>query len=385
MQQSSGRNPGRWIAGLCVSVVCYAVILASVDVARAQTAERPRVVTHQSYVEDVINSTADLPLARPNAMFGFVFDSLADHVKVYPTENYYYFNFIYRGVRYAGNIRLDAKDRDLGKVHFAYFEDLAEWREEPPMNYRVLDKSMGVTLEKVDRFIYRMTYRNKTVTFELNDLSKVVPPPDAITAEETFLGPVFDDSAVRFFLIYNHRLKAFHYVLDETVPPTEDFLTMRQTNRILIGKRTGFAFYQDPRHNRKILIGVFEGNARVNNPFDGPFDQLPDNFIEGEALRNAIIEVEPSLKGKIDRFGGLADGSGRFLIAPYAYYRTEEDLLPFHACATNKHIPADDYYACFVMDWTGTGEIAAVKRLNAHERTIAAKRKTAHAKKLMAR
>lgn len=361
-------------------------MLASADVTRGQSAERPKVITHQSYVEDVVQSTADLPLTHPNAMFAYIFGSLPDHVKVYPTENYYYFNFIYRGVRYAGNIRLDAKDRDSGKVHFAYFEDLAEWREEPPMNYRVLDKSMGVTLEKVDRFVYRMSYRNKTVTFELNDLSKVVPPPNAITTEETYLGPVFDDSAVRLFLIYNHRLKAFHYVLDETVGPTENFLTMRQTDRILIGKRTGFAFYQDIRRNRKILIGVFEGNARVNNSFDGPFDQLPDNFIEGEALRNAITEVEPNLKGKIDRFGGLADGSGRFLIAPYTYYRTEEDLLPFHACATNKGIPADDYYACFVMDWTGTGEISAVKRLNAaNERTIAAKRKTAHAKKPTAR
>jgi hypothetical protein len=225
-----------------------------------------------------------------------------------------------------------------------------------------------------------MSYRNKTVIFELNDLSKVVPPSNAITAEEIYLGPVFDDSAVRFLLIYNPRLKAFHYVLDETVAPAEDFLTMRQTDRILIGKRTGFAFYHDPRNDRKILIGVFEGNARINNAFDGPFDQLPDNFIEGEALRKAIIEVEPSLKGKIDRFGGLADGSGRFLIAPYTYYRSEEDLLPFHACATDRRIPADDYNACFVMDWTSTGEISAVKRMNgAKARLTETKRKAAKA------
>jgi hypothetical protein len=382
MKQCSRRKPGRWIGGLCGTILASAVILAPADAAETQPTERPKVTTHQSYVEDVFKSTADLPLARPNAMFGFVFDSLPDRVKVYPTENYYYFNFIYRGVRYAGNIRLDAKDRDSGKVHFAYFEDLAEWREEPPMNYRVLDQSAGVTLDKVDRFVYRMTYRNKTVTFELNDLSAVAPPPNALTADETYLGPVFDDSAVRFFLVYNSKLKAFHYILDETAAPTEDFLTMRQTDRILIGKRTGFAFYHDPQRNRKMLIGVFEGNARVNNAFDGPFDQLPDNFIEGDALRNAIIEVEPSMKGKIDRYGGISDGSGRFLIAPYAYYRTEADLLPFHACATNKRVPAEDYYACFVLDWTGNGEISAIKRMNAaHAKTIAAKRKTAHAKK----
>jgi hypothetical protein len=385
MQELSRRPAGQWIGGLCVTVASCVIILTAGHATKAQPTERPSVITHQSYVEDVLRPTIGLPLTNRIAMFAFVFASLPDHVKVYPTENYYYFNFIYRGVRYAGNLRLDAKDRDNGKVHFAYFEDLAEWREEPQMNYVVLDTKMGVILEKIDRFDYRMSYRNKSVTFELNDLSKVAPPPNAITAEETYIGPIFDDSAVRFFLIYNPRLKIFHYVLDETVPLTEDFLTMRQTDRILIGKRTGFAYYQDLRHDRKILIGVFEGNARVNNAFDGPFDQLPDNFIEGEALRKAIIEVEPSLKGKIDRFGGLADGSGRFLIAPYTYYRTEEDLLPFHACVTNKRIPADDYYACFVMDWT-VQEISAVKRMNgANAAELKTKRRTTYAKKPITR
>ena len=32
---------------------------------------------------------------------------------------------------------------------------------------------------------------------------------------------------------------------------------------------------------------------RANNYFDGPFDQLPDNFIAGEALRDAILSVRP--------------------------------------------------------------------------------------------
>ena len=33
---------------------------------------------------------------------------LPERVKVYPTENYYYFGFLHDGIRYAGNIRLDA-------------------------------------------------------------------------------------------------------------------------------------------------------------------------------------------------------------------------------------------------------------------------------------
>ena len=266
-------------------------------------------------------------------MLAFVLGTLPDSVKVYPTENYYYFYFYHNSTRYAGNIRLDASDRDDGTLHFAYYEDLAEWKEQPPVLYQKFDKSHGVTVEKIERLVYRVAYGDKSVVFRLNDLSAVKPPPAIMGPDEKYLGPVFDESAIRFFLIFNKRLKLFHYVLDETVAVADQFVRASLTSRILIGRRTGFAFYQDYRLKRKILIGVFEGNARVNNYFDGPFDQLPDNFVEGEELREAILAVDPSLTGKIDRVGSAPDGSGRYLIGPYVYYRTEEELRSFHDCA----------------------------------------------------
>src|SRR5262249_24411332 len=147
--------------------------------------------------------------------------------------------------------------------------------------------------------------------FELNDLSGVKPPDGFLTPDERYIGPVFDESGIRFFLVYNGKLKLFHYLLDETVRVGDHFFQANAPDKIVIGKRTGFAFYRDRHRDRKILIGVFEGNSRVNNYFDGPFDQLPDNFIEGEALRSAILEVEPGLAGRIDRFGGLPNGQDR--------------------------------------------------------------------------
>jgi len=195
--------------------------------------------------------------------------------------------------------------------------------------------------------------------FELNDLSKVTPPPTAISSEETYIGPIFDDSAIRFFLIFNPRLKLFHYVLDETVEVREQFINSRVTDRILIGKRTGFAFYQDARLDRKILIGVFDGNRRVNNYYDGPFDQLPDNFIEGNVLQKALIASDPSVDGIIGRLGHFTNGIGRYAITPYTYYRTEQDLLPFHSCAIDSRIPAEDYNACLAMDWNSPRRILA--------------------------
>ena len=51
-------------------------------------------------------------------------------VTVYPTENYYYFKFVHAGVPIAGNLRLDPRDRDKGKVYFGYYEDNAEWKKD---------------------------------------------------------------------------------------------------------------------------------------------------------------------------------------------------------------------------------------------------------------
>ena len=101
--------------------------------------------------------------------------------------------------------------------------------------------------------------------------------------------------------------------------------------------------------DRKILIGVYEGNYRLNTYFDGPFDQLPDNFIEGETLRQAILEVSPGLKGKIDRFGSSPNGEVRFLIKPYASYQSESDLYGVDKCARTR-VRAAGYYACFVAE-----------------------------------
>lgn len=331
------------------------LLLAALFVSPALAAERPKLYTNQEYIEDLMRDTS-LPLDDPKGMLAFVLESLPERVKVYPTENYYYFYFYHAGTRYGGNIRLDAKDRDEGKLHFAYFPELTEWVKNDDLQYRLLGKDDGVTVEKIEPLVYRVTFGGKSVVFELNDLSKLTPPPTALGPDDQYLGPVQDESGVRFFLVFNKRLKLFHYVLDETIRVADELFPSRQTNRILIGRRTGFAFYDEHRLNRKILIGVHEANGSVNNYFDGPFDQLPDNFIKGDELRAAILAVEPHLKGEIDSHGGSPDGSSRYLIGPYIYYRDEAELLPFHQCATDKKIPRDLYHACFVVREGGDGD-----------------------------
>jgi len=322
--------------------------LATTCIAAAQDAGPPRLHTNEAYVEEVTRATA-LAVDDPMAVFAFVLNSLPDRVKVYPTENYYYFTFVHRGVPYAGNIRIEPGDGDKVTVHFVYYQDWSEWHQDSPLTHVVLDSSRGVGVEKLERLTYRLSYGGKSVVFALNDLSQVKPPAAALARGEKFIGPIFDESAIRFFLVYNSRLKIFHYVLDETEKVADEFSATRRTDRILIGKRTGFAFYRDHLLNRKILVGVYEGNYRLNTYFDGPFDQLPDNFIEGETLRQAILEVSPGLKGEIDRFGSSPNGEVRFLIKPYATYRTESDLYGVDKCA-RRRVRAASYYECFVAE-----------------------------------
>jgi hypothetical protein len=338
------------VRGRCLEFFVVVTALANLaGTATGQTAERPRLDTNEAYVEEVTRTTT-LVITDPMAVFAFVLDSLPDRVKVYPSENYYYFRFLHNGTRYAGSIRLDAIGRDQGKVEFGYYPDLTEWKDEIKGDtYVVLDASRGVTVELVERLVYRLSYRGKSVVFALNDLSQVKPPPSALGPDEKFLGPIFDESAIRFFLVYNSKLKIFHFILDETVKLADTLVASERADRMLIGQRTGFAFYRDHRLDRKILVGAYESNSRLNNYFDGPFDQLSENFIEGEELRQAMLDADPSVKGQIDRLGHYANDEGRYLIHPYMLYRKESDLHVIHKCANGK-VRARDYYRCFVAD-----------------------------------
>lgn len=332
------------------AVLVFLGVLLLTAPAAAQDASRPVLHLHQSQIEEVLRPTT-LDVNDPLAVFAFVLDSLPERVTVYPTENYFYFTFVHNGVPYAGNIRLDASNRDQGKVQFGYFEQTTEWLEDTPTMFRELDASDGVVLEKVERFLYRLSYKGKSVLFALNELSDVKPPPATLAPQEIFIGPVFDDSGIRFFLIYDKAIRSFLFVLDETVRVADALLPNPRRPRLLIGKRTGFVYYRDHRRERKILVGVYEDNVRVNNYFDGPFDQLPDNFIEGETLRDALIEIQPDLKGQIDRFGGTPDGEVRYMIAPYRLYREEREFDALDRCAARRRsAPEARYYRCFVVD-----------------------------------
>lgn len=340
----------RIVAGLARQlhlIAALSAMAAWMGSAPAQGVERPRVHLNQTWIEEAAGAHA-LQMTDPLAVFALVFQSLPDRVNVYPTENYYYFSLVTNGNPYQGNIRLDPRDRDQGKLHFAYFEGPSQWRPDSDLaRFLILDESHGINLDRVGPLVYRVTLGGRSVVFALNDLSAVKPPAGALHADERYLGPIFDESAIRFFLVYNPKAKTFHYILDETETVADVLLPIKRTDRILIGRRTGFAYYRDHRLRRKFLIGVHNSNVLVNNYLDGPADQLPENFIAGEELRAAIMHADPGAKGKIDRLGHYIGTKVRYVIDPYVYYARENELLRVHACATAKARHPAEYPGCF--------------------------------------
>src|SRR5258708_35962836 len=140
------RRASKW---RCAAFVLAALCNATMPAAAAEPEALPRLYTNQSFAEDATRATT-LAIDDPMAVFAFVLGNLPDRVKVYPTENYYYFYFVHRRIRYAGNIRFDVTDRDQGKVHFAYYEDLTEWTYyDEAIKHVVLDSEKSVTVEKL--------------------------------------------------------------------------------------------------------------------------------------------------------------------------------------------------------------------------------------------
>jgi hypothetical protein len=301
--------------------------------------------TDQNLIED-LQRRSDLDVSNPMAVFGEVFAALPAKMTVYPTESYYYFFFLHNGVRYEGNIRFDAADQFDGRVHFAYFREYTLWSKPGDPIHRKLGPAEGVKVEQLNKFAYRITYQGRSVEFDLPDLSNVKPPEGALLKGEVYLGPIIDESGVQFYLIFNRPAKTFLYVLNEEAPSTDDYRPASFSKDVTVGVRTSFAFLKDKSAPRKILIGVFGGNAEVNNMLDGPFDQLPDNYIKGEALRDALLTIGPWMKGKIDRYGSAPDGSERYAITAYVYYDQVEDLRSVLKCTSSRRKPAQ-YYACF--------------------------------------
>ena len=334
------------IAHLAKRLTRHFAGLATASMLMPAIAMADNLQTNQAWIEGMQRSS-QLAIASADDAFAHVFSQLPAKVFVYPTENYYYFTFTAGGVVYAGNLRLAAQDRDKGIIHFAAFAQANAASEDGEMMYKALSAKDGVNVKKLAPLSYRVTWKGKAVEFQLNDVSSITPPADIVADGEKYLGLVADESGLRFFLFYNEVHKLFAYVLDDTSDVLEEFGTLNEGSRIWLGQRTGFAFYDHHHLDRRVLIGVHSGNTVVNNYHDGPADQLPENHIKDDNLRKSIVDSNPDMKGRLDEFGYLASGEGRYLIAPYSQYTSEEELEVYDKCANDPAVTPETYDACF--------------------------------------
>lgn len=282
---------------------------------------------NQKLVEGL--TTEDVDLTDVDAVFWHVFSRLPDEVIIYPSENYYYF-IMYTGKRQLwGNIRLAAGRRERGVLSFAFFE----YRETPYVSEprvslsKFFTRADGLIIEELDPFKFRVTYDQKTVIFNLHKLSQDPPKLFDLGDDETSIMRTFDESGYQFFLIFNEERNYFNWVLNEEAPISDNLVPL--SDDLVVGRKSGFAFWIDPDHDdRKVLVAIRGESASRNDYYDGPFDQLADNYVDVTNVAEFMVRAAPSLAGRIDKYGYFTDRHrpSRVSVSPYYVYFSRQAL-----------------------------------------------------------
>jgi hypothetical protein len=289
------------------------------------------ILLNQRFIEGLYTEGPDLE--DVDAVFWYVFSRLPEAVTVYPSENYYYFQLYVSGRQIWGNLRLPAGRRDNGVLSFGY----AEYNEFPSYGARYgLTRSKfftdadGLLVRKVDDFTYVVRFRGREVTFHLHKLSQKPPSRFQLGPGERFIERTFDESGYQFFLLFNEKRNYFFWVLNEEVTVPDVLVPLEDD--LLVGRRSGFAFFVDKAHqDRKVLAAVRSLNVNRNDYYDGPFDQLADNYADQTRIAEYMQLAAPALRGRIDKYGYYTDQERpmRVALSTYYSYLAPSDLIKF--------------------------------------------------------
>lgn len=303
------------------------VLLAMRRPSDPRTAE-PLLTLNESMIAGYYTN---VDITDATAMFGAIFRRLPREATVYPSEGYYYFKACIRGFDVTGCFTFFPRDRERGILSFSY-----GLRRDPEARAEVcnldggcvdLDASDGVSMREIRPFVYRVKYEDKVVDFTIHHGPLDRPAPASLADDEVYVGPSFDESGLRFHLIFNRTIGRLFWVLNENGFVPESLVA--HGPHVAIGTRTGFAFFQDAARERQILIGVRGRDVLHNTWYDGPFDQMPDNWvISGDVELRPYLEKHYGFApGTIDRFGNYVGKAGRRVaVAPYRVYYDRGEL-----------------------------------------------------------
>ena len=290
----------------------------------------PYLLFNQRIIEGI--STNPIDIEDTDSVFWHVFSRLPDQVTVYPSENYYYFILHVEGREFWGNIRLPAGLREDGTLSFGYFEfdEFPNGTSTRFSRSKYYSQADGVHVREIDPFTYEVSYNARAVAFNLHRLPQDPPKLFTLGDDELFVERTFDESGYQFFLLFNERSNYFFWVLNEEegVP---DVLIPVDVD-LLVGKRSGFGFWVDAAHDgRKVLAGIRRLNLNRNDYFDGPFDQLADNYAGEVGILGYIQRAYPTLQGRIDKYGYYTDTERplRVALPNYYIYLSTSDLQQF--------------------------------------------------------
>jgi len=305
--------------------------------------------TNDAFINGLYQKGPDINNAKE--VLGYILDRLPSEVTIYPSENYYYFTFTANGRFFKGSLSLFAHNRDLGVVDIGYIElkdNIHRLNDAKMGGFGLFTAKDSFYLKKINDFRYSLSYRNRQVIFNLYQPGLKPPQKAKLIPDEAYVGPSFDESGLQFFLVYNKNQRHLYWLLNEDDFVAETFYNY--TPDILIGERTSFAFYNDTANARKILIGVKGENVLQNNWYDGPFDQMPDNYVYSGQLevKQYLENSYPGTAGRIDKYGSYLDEKGsRIAVAPYLVYFSENELAErVRVCKACCSVPSV-IYSCF--------------------------------------
>lgn len=297
-------------------------------IAEPATSAASYLLFNQRIIEGLTDPSLDL--TDVDAVFARVFAGLPDEVTVYPSENYYYFVLYVDGRQVWGNIRLAAGSRERGDLSFGYFE-FVEFPTRPGTGVngsKFFTKADGVDVIELERFTWLVRFDGKEVVFHLNQIPQTPPTLFELGTDETFVERTFDESGYQFFLLFNEADNYFFWVLNEEAPLADGWDAV--ADDLVVGKRSGFAFWVDADHDdRKVLMAIRKLSVTRNDYYDGPFDQLADNYAAESNVSEYMQRAFPALRGRIDQFGYYTDQERpmRVALSTYYTYYARSDLL----------------------------------------------------------
>ena len=281
------------------------------------------------------------------AMFAHVFAWIPESAYAYPTERFYYFKLDVGEREVMGNLRL--ADLDKGTLSFAYFTlpDKETW-------IRTFTAKDGLEIEKRSSSEYQLTFEGKSVTFEIQRTDVRGPAALATLPAEEFVGQLFDESGMRFFVLYNHATNSFYEVLNDEEGVADRLLPVGDTS-FVIGERTGFVFYVDAQYRRTLLVGVDLENVKRNNYLDGPGDQVPIALDLREKLHVAYPNT--LLGDGVDEHGVYVNKTewSRIAVSPYIRYASLTEF-PARLLACEGTQDRSIFWTCLTKEWWNTAE-----------------------------